>query len=177
MKNESTLTYRKAICLLFIFLLNLTGCGGSNSSGSIGTSPEEVEVQAVLDSFSSSVRKENLTEALANFDTNLKYYPANPAVTGSYEDYLKFRDRLEAFFKGATVTEFTLTSNGISVSMEDMATVRAQLHCKYLQGNTVKEITEPIEMKLEKVSKWGIIEMYRYDNLVGQTGMSFPPKL
>jgi hypothetical protein len=161
-----------------LLLMLLTGCGGGGGgASSTGTSPEELEVQAVLDAFSSSVRAGNLAATMANFDTNLKYYPANPALPGGFEDYLKFRERLDAFFQGVTITEFSLTSNGISAGMEDVAMARAQLRCVYIQGATTKEINEPIEMKLERVSKWGIIEMYQYDSLVGQTGMSFPPKL
>lgn len=178
MRKGSIFAPRSVFIILPLVLLILTGCGGGGGgSGSTGTSPEELEVQAVLDSFSSSVRAGNLAAAMANFDTNLKYYPVNPAVPGGYEDYLKFRERLEAFFQGVTITEFTLTSNGISAGMEDVAMARAQLRCVYLQGSTAKEINEPIEMKLERVSKWGIIEIYQYDSLIGQTGMSFPPKL
>lgn len=166
-----------AFAMFFSLLVIFSGCGGGGGSSATAVSPEELEVQAVLDSFAGAVRAQNLAAVMENFDTNLRYYPANPAIPGSFEDFVKFRDRVNNFFTKATLTEFSLTSSGISAGMENIAMARAELKCVYQQGTTSAEFSEQIEMKLERVSKWGIIEIYRYDNVVGQSGMTFPPEL
>ncbi|MDN5279182.1 MAG: hypothetical protein PWR01_3147, partial [Clostridiales bacterium] len=49
--------------------------------------------------------------------------------------------------------------------------------CSYTDSNGIdRQLTEQIEMKLERVGKWGITEIYAYDTAVGLTGMKFPPQ-
>ncbi len=166
------------IIFSLVFLsFTLVGCGGGGGSSTAGVSPAEIEVQAVLDSVVASVKAQNADSVMNNFDTNLKYYPVSPAVVGGYEDYNQFRNRLNDFFTGAQVTDCSITSVGIDAGMESVAMARGVLSCTYNAAGTVKTLQEQIEMKLERVSKWGISEIYAYDQSVGQTGMNFPPKL
>lgn len=158
------------------FFLALTGCGGGGSGSTAGASPSELEIQAVIDSFATSVKSQNVSSVMENFDTNLKYYPVNPAVVGGYEDYNQFRSRLANFFTGATVTDFKMNSIGIDAGMENVAMARGSLSCSYSVNGQAKELNEQVEMKLERVSRWGITEIYAYDSAVGQTGMLFPPQ-
>ncbi|MEW6709150.1 MAG: hypothetical protein AB1403_04940 [Candidatus Riflebacteria bacterium] len=166
-------------CLIFLgVILALTGCGGGGGgSSTAGISPAELEVQAVLDSLVASIKAQSADSVMSNFDTNLKYYPAATAVVGGYEDYNQFRNRLNDFFTKAQVTDCSITSAGIDAGMESVAMARGVLSCTYNEAGTVKTLQEQIEMKLERVSKWGISEIYAYDQSVGQTGMNFPPKL
>lgn len=165
----------------FLFLLSVilafTGCGGGGSSGSTGVSPIELEVQTTIDAISAAIKAENLADSMDGFDSNLRFYPANAQVLGGFEDFNQFRNRLSNFFNGATVIDFSITSVAVSPGLETAAMSRGQLNCSYTDSNGIaRQINEQVEMKLEKVSKWGITEIYAYDKSAGQTGMLFPPQ-
>lgn len=165
------------ISLAVVVTIFLLGCGGGGGGSSTGVSPEELEVQAVIDSFSASVRDKNLTAIMSNFDTNLKYYPTDPAIPGGHEDYNQFRTRLSNFLNNTNLTGFSISNSGITMGVETSAMARATLSCEYIdQGGITKQINEQIEIKFERVSKWGITEIYAYSSSSGQSGMQFPPK-
>ncbi|GAB4267095.1 MAG: hypothetical protein Kow0029_01350 [Candidatus Rifleibacteriota bacterium] len=136
----------------------------------------EIEIQAALTRVATAIKSENLSDAMSGFDSNLKYYPANAAIIGGWEDYNQFRTRLSKFFAGASITDFSLTSLAISPGLESTAMARGILTCSYSDSKgDNKTISEQIEISLEKFTKWGITEMYAYDNSTGQSGMYFPP--
>lgn len=159
----------RVVAALFIIglLTVLVGCGGSGDSGPL-FNPDELEVMTALDAFSAAIRDEDRYLALNWVDGNLKWgSQSNPML------HDKFSERLRDFFKNNQVNDFRFDNMGVSI-FEDIATVRAQLVCKYVKsGETdVTSLTESVELKLEKKPKWGILEMYPSASV----NLKFPPE-
>lgn len=179
MRNFGLLRFRIACIIVLVSLTAMfAGCGGGGGgSSTTGVSPVELEVQTSIDSFSAAVRSKDLSAAMNEFDSSLRYYPANATILGGFEDFNQFRSRLSAFFTGAVVNDFTITSLAVNPGVESAAMARGLLSCNYNDSNgNPKQIIEQIEMKMEKVSKWGITELYAYNNSTGLPGMQFPPQ-
>jgi hypothetical protein len=170
---------RNDFFVLFLILSAtlLTACGGGGGSSATSVSPVELEIRDSIAAVATAIDSEDATAAMNGFDSNLKYYPTNPSVIGGYEDYNNFKTRLENFFSGAIVKQFTIETLGVDVGIETTAMARGTLSCSYTDSNGIdRQLTEQIEMKLERVGKWGITEIYAYDTAVGLTGMKFPPQ-
>lgn len=166
-------------CILVCCLAVLSGCGGGGGAEVAGVDPAEAEVRSELDSLAANLVSQNVDAAMNSFDSNLKYYPANPAVVGGNEDYNQFRARLSQFLTGANVSSCSFTSLGITVSFDTVAMARGMLNCTYTDANqNGQNLSEQIEMRLEKTTsnRWGITELYAYDSQIGQTGTQFPPQ-
>jgi hypothetical protein len=163
-----------------LVLLAVSGCGGGGGSAEVdGVDPAEAGVRSELDSLAANIVSRNITAAMNSFDSNLKYYPANPAIIGGHEDYNQFRTRLTSFLNGVNVGNCNFTSFGISISFDTVAMARGMLNCSYIDANqSGQNFSEQIEMRLEKTTgnRWGITEFYAYDSQIGQTGTQFPPQ-
>jgi len=160
----------RVVAALFIIslLVTLVGCGGSSGGSGPFFDPDELEVMTALDAFAAAIRAEDRGAALSWVDGNLKWGSlTNPMF------YDNFSIKLGAFFNNNQVNDFRLDNMGISV-FDKLATVRAELVCSYVKSGQSAEtvLTESIEIKLEKFSKWGILEAYPVSSAV----LQFPPE-
>ncbi len=171
--------------LLFLFLLSIgftIGCGGGGGSSTAGTgvSPVEIEIQTALSQLSSSFASKNQAEVMNKFDSNLRFYRQNSLSPTGYtlEGYTEFQQKVSAFFSKVATVTMTFGSQATSSSGDSLATVRTQLVMNYtdLSGNP-HNLSEELEIKMEKFGSWGITEFFRYDKNLGITGSAFPPSL
>ena len=158
--------------LLLVLLLSLAllhGCGGGGGGGSeTGVDPIEVEINAVLDGFLTTLNNQNYSGSMEFIDSNLQYRRLGDTTVYPYSGYQTF---LKSFLEGVSSLTVTLTERGIT-GFEDSAVARVQLSYHYLDsGNIERTYSENCEIVLERVSKWGIRSLSGY-NL---EGLRFPP--
>lgn len=163
------------IMVLIAAGLFISGCGGGGGGDGVSTlDPDQLEVAAVVDGFSTAVRAENLADAKVFLDTNLEYKRVgNISEVGAD----KFLARLNTFFTDAIIESFQITNIGIILVSDTIATGRADLSLTYTDKNGVAKpaVTENIEMTFERASggPWGLLKFGKYSG----SGSSFPPEL
>ncbi len=155
--------------------LFVSGCGGGGGGDTASTlDPDQLEVAATVDGFAAAVRAENLADANAFLDSNLKYQRIGD-ITEVGSD--KFLARLKTFFADAKIESFQIANIGIVLVTDTVATGRADLSLTYTDNNGVAKpaIVENIEMTFERASGgiWGVLEFGVYSG----KGSAFPPEL
>jgi len=158
---------------LFVILLGCAGyltlgCGSNSGESANGVDPIEVEVGASLDAFFASVAARNLEAAMTQVDSNLQYYRAGSSAPLGYVD---FTVQLSGFISKAASITLLINDRGIVADGENTARVRGILVCQYYTGGSLQTLQETCEILYERVSRWGIRSLSRYN----QEGMSFPP--
>lgn len=159
-------------CLLVLMALpGIVGCGGGGSGSTM--SPDELEVATVIDSFSAAIVAENDSQAMTYVDTTIKYYGG--AKDSDILGYDQFKARLQNFFAAVSSVKFEVTGLGITLSSETTASARGLMVLDYSNSGIPQNLTENIEVKLEKSGKnWGIVEFARYGTN-GTARTQFPP--
>ena len=170
------------MAMIFFALLTIPGCGGGGGgSGSTGTgiSPIEAEIQTNISSLANAVTTKNITNTMAEFDSNLRFYRANSQPPGyTFEGFNELRQRLQDFYAKTTKVSLNISNTATVPGSESVAETRGLLTLGYTDLNgQAATLTEEIEFVSEKIGKWGITSFYKRNNDSTQTGSSFPPSL
>jgi hypothetical protein len=166
--------------LMTVILTNGCSSGGGSSTTGIGVSPTEIEIQTALSQLSTAFASKNQTETMNSFDSNLRYYRQNNLSPTGYtlEGYTEFQQKVATFFSKVATISISFESQATSPSGDSIATVRTQLLLNYTDlSGTTHNLSEELEIKMEKFSHWGVTEFFRYDKNLGVTGSAFPPSL
>ncbi len=167
-KNRLVLLLILAVAVLALF----TGCGGGGDSGST-LDPDQLEVATAVDSFAAAIRAEDFAAADKYLDSNLKWYRTGNVTW----DVATVRSRLQSFFAGAVVKDFTFSGVGVNMLSETLAEGRGLLTVVYTDVAGVEKpvISQNISFVMEKVPTWSLIEFGAYG--VSDKGSAFPPEL
>ena len=163
------------ILCLAAMIVGLYGCGGSGSdSGDDGDAdPLAPEISSQVDGFVNAVNSGKVVGndpscAMYYIDSNIKYYRAGLAATS----YASFRDYLQAFVDSSSKIRFSIDDRKFTSNGESWALCAGTLNCTWTDaGDTAKTLSEPVQIEWQRVSRWGILKLSRYD----VTGLQFPP--
>lgn len=162
--------YKLFFCVLVLFsVVFFIGCSGSSGGGIFQPTPEQLEVIDAVEVFVARINDGDLDEVMNSIDTNLHYRWGEQNEILGHDD---FKDKLDDFYSDYTLDSFQISDMGARV-FENHATVRGVMTYKVEGG---EQITENIEIELEKIPSWIINKLYKYDSTKGETGTSFPPK-